>query len=129
MWKHAAVMGLLVLGVGAARAQAPTGTSAANPAVATQRVAPETPLERPKPDQVDFGNVPLAPRPRTVVTDPSAATVRFAVSRVRFTGVTLLSAAELAAMSRPYEGREVTLTELLELAAKVRDRYRARGYL
>jgi hemolysin activation/secretion protein len=61
--------------------------------------------------------------------DASEARVKFRVRSVRFEGNTVFSRASLARAARPYENRAVTLAELRRLCLRIRNAYRARGYV
>jgi len=55
--------------------------------------------------------------------------VKIPVIRFRVEGVTLIDARTLSAMTRPYEGRDLTLSEITRVADAITEKYRAMGYL
>ena len=67
---------------------------------------------------------PAAPPAATVATDSG---VRIAVKEVRFTPSEILSAEALEAVAADYRGKQVSLTELQQLAARVNALYKAKG--
>ena len=67
---------------------------------------------------------PAAPPAATVAADSG---VRIAVKEVRFTPSEILSAEALEAVAADYRGKQVSLTELQQLAARVNALYKAKG--
>ena len=67
---------------------------------------------------------PSAPTGATVAADNG---VRVAVKEVRFTPSEILSAEALEAVAADYRGKQVSLTELQQLAARVNALYKAKG--
>lgn len=57
------------------------------------------------------------------------ARVKFTVTTIEFVGNTKFAKSDLARLAKPYEHREVSLLELRKLCLKIRDNYRANGYL
>ncbi len=53
--------------------------------------------------------------------------IRFRVNAIEFTPSEILDPAELEAIARDYQGREVSLAELQQLAERVNELYRAKG--
>jgi hemolysin activation/secretion protein len=110
-----------------------------------QRLAQLPPDTRPVPDLnrdrfPQTGPDPLQPLPddRPAIDSPNPITPpqtadpnapRFLVRRIVVEGSTWLSAAELAALTQPSEGRELTLSELQSLADSITQRYLDAGYL
>lgn len=98
--------------------------SGANPGVVTRGVAGADVTARPKPRA---SKLPKAPAP--TAGDKTAQNTKFPVRRIRITGNTVIEAAELQALARPYERRQVKLSELLVLVRKIQELYHARGYV
>lgn len=67
---------------------------------------------------------PSAPTGATVAADNG---VRVAVKEVRFTPSEILSAEALEAVAADYRGKQVSLTELQQLAARINALYKAKG--
>lgn len=75
---------------------------------------------------------PSAPIPHVDVERPApavSAAGAVMVGAVRFAGLQALDPADFAELAEPYLGRSVSPGELADLAGKVADRARARGYL
>lgn len=83
------------------------------------------PLQPLPDDRPPIDNPPVTPPPAAI--DPNAR--KFLVKQIVVTGSTWLSAAELATLTRPAEGREVTLAELQLIADSITQRYLDAGYL
>lgn len=81
-----------------------------------ERLAPVAPDPLRRPD------APVVPQ-----VSPSASAVRFEVREIRFTPSEILAPADLEAIAAQYRGRQVSLADLQELAAKVNALYQARG--
>jgi hemolysin activation/secretion protein len=60
---------------------------------------------------------------------PEGATHKFTLSNVVFEGNSVLSADELNGLATQYVGKEITLTQVFELAGQVTAAYRTRGYI
>lgn len=122
-----------LLAVAPLGAQAPGvgSTTAANPAVASQRGGEAATLEanrRPGLDLEEEAGTGLdAPAPAT--STPGAESVKIRLEKVVFTGVTLVDYDELAELAHPFEQQEVTFAELELLARIVEKHYVSRGYL
>ena len=76
---------------------------------------------------------PLAQAPGTVAPQslpapPKPAGASFRLNDLRLNGVKALSNEELQTITSPYIGREVTLSDLEELAKAITARYKERGY-
>jgi hemolysin activation/secretion protein len=75
---------------------------------------------------------PRFARPRIYVAQaPRAgkpAVPKILIRRIRVDGVSVIPAAEVAAIVAPFEGRELPLSELKEVAAIIERSYRTRGY-
>jgi hemolysin activation/secretion protein len=54
---------------------------------------------------------------------------RVLVKKFRFTGNTVISTQELETLVAPEEGKELTLDELREVAARITDQYASKGYI
>lgn len=63
------------------------------------------------------------------LTAPVAADVTFTLKQVRFTGNESILTDDLNAVVEPYLGREVSLTNLQEIAQKVKRFYRKQGFI
>ena len=60
--------------------------------------------------------------------EPTAPVDSLLVKGFSFSGNTVISQAELEALTQPYVGRSLTLQDLEEVAATVADRYKQKGY-
>ena len=129
-WMRSALLGFVI---GSAIAPAPL-------------LAQLTPDTRPVPDLnrarfPETGPDPLRPlpsdrppindQPPTIQPPPPADpnAPRFLVKKIVISGSTWLSAAELAELTRPNEGKELTLSELQAIADSLTQRYLDAGYL
>lgn len=128
---------LLVLGCApAAIAQTP-----AVPAIPPleERRAPTNPLLPPRPDLEPLPDSTPAPLPAPLlettprpaptpqpIPDPKATTY---VERIVVLGSTVFSEAELAAITQPYERRNLTFEQLLEIRTAISKLYIDRGYV
>ena len=81
------------------------------------------PAEPPKPTG-DLIQMPAEARPAMHPDD----TLRVTLKQVRFTGAKAIPEVELQKLAKPYLGRELTFTDLDDLAGKVTKLYRNRGY-
>jgi len=63
----------------------------------------------------------------TPVAQPGAESIRFMVREIRFTPTDLLSPEELAAIANEFQGRELSLADLQQVAARVNELYRKKG--
>jgi hemolysin activation/secretion protein len=61
------------------------------------------------------------------VAKPGVASVRFMVREIRFTTSEILSAEELSVIASAFQGRELTLADLQQLAVQVNELYRKKG--
>jgi hemolysin activation/secretion protein len=66
--------------------------------------------------------------PQQEQKEPEPSGVRVKVSGFTFIGNTIFSLEELTALMSPYIGKELTLSELKDAAAKITNAYRAKGY-
>jgi hemolysin activation/secretion protein len=66
--------------------------------------------------------------PQSLPAPPKPAGASFKLNDLRLNGVKALSNEELQAITSPYIGRDVTLSELEELAKAITARYKERGY-
>lgn len=113
-------------------AQTPTGSTAANPAVAAQRagadlfparsrsIAAQVPTTNPI-----VGLPPSIPRPAAGTSKPGPS---FQVSSITFEGNKAIAISELAALAKPLEGSRQTLAALRTLTESIQALYRSRGY-
>jgi hemolysin activation/secretion protein len=116
----AALIGLCVPG---ARAQSPLRGGSTQPGLARQGVAGADPGARPAPP-------PLQRPAEGEAEAPAKKSVKsFRIARILFEGNTVIPTAELAELAKRYEHRAVTLAQLKELTASVRERYQRDGYL
>lgn len=73
--------------------------------------------------------LPPLPIPETPGTEALAGERKILVQRYAIEGATVLSATDLAALTAPYEGREVTWADLAALRDKITLAYVQRGYV
>ncbi|WP_269759514.1 POTRA domain-containing protein [Variovorax sp. E3] len=66
--------------------------------------------------------------PQSLPAPPRPAGATFKLNDLRLNGVKALSNEELQSITAPYIGRDVTLTDLEELAKAITARYKERGY-
>lgn len=78
----------------------------------------------PQPTRSDDTVLKVAP----VVAEATSDSAPFHVTTIEVTGATLLPAADVHALVAPGEGRDLTLSQLNELAAKITAAYRDKGY-
>lgn len=60
---------------------------------------------------------------------PQPSEPKFMVKKIRVTGVTLFPEGAIAAITSPYEDKEITFTELQQVADRITDLYRKNGYI
>ena len=89
------------------------------------------PYGLPATDPADF---PMEHEKPTLQVAPQAPIVQvnkdaFNVQRIDVEGNNLISADEMRRLVSPYEGRELTPTDLTQLVNKINETYRAKGYL
>ncbi|MCL1475683.1 ShlB/FhaC/HecB family hemolysin secretion/activation protein [Argonema antarcticum] len=65
----------------------------------------------------------------TPQTSPDALPVRFPIRKIEVIGSTVLSPDEITTITKPFEGRDVTLSELRNLADAITKLYIDRGYI
>jgi hemolysin activation/secretion protein len=70
---------------------------------------------------------PLRREPPPAAAQPGAEAVRFMVREIRFTKSEILSAGELEAVAQEFRGRELSLADLQQLAARINDLYKGKG--
>lgn len=92
------------------------------------KTGPDALDSRSKPLPVGAVEAPSRPEP-SKASNASASKVKFRVSTLVFEGNSVLPRAELKALAKPYENRQVTLLQLRNLCLKIRDAYRTRGYV
>lgn len=83
--------------------------------------------EQDKPASVNPPNAVVAPMARPAIRFPEGTTVKVASFKV--TGNTLISADELRALVKPWEGRTLDLAGLNEAAGALTRLYQSRGYI
>lgn len=118
-----------LLGAVQAFAQTPTLPGAADPGATQQRQIEE---ERRRREDEREQRKPVTEPLRRDVAEPPAATpgaaaVRFLVREIRFTQSEILSAEELESVAREFRGRELSLADLQQVAARVNELYRSKG--
>ena len=62
-------------------------------------------------------------------TTPNSPPIKFTVRQIQVIGSTVLSAEEISAFTKPFEGKEVTLQEITSLADTITKTYIERGYI
>lgn len=65
--------------------------------------------------------------PEPAAAQPGPEAVRFMVREIRFTRSEILGADELEAVARDFRGRELSLADLRQLAARINELYRSKG--
>lgn len=103
---------------------AQTGPTVPPRSLEPQRPIPPLPVTPP----VQQFPSPLVPPSSPPTRPPSPSGDRLRVERIEVVGSTVFSQAELAAVVRPYEQRELTFEELLEIRSAVTRLYTDRGY-
>ncbi len=88
----------------------------------------ERPLDAPAQRQRPAPAISLPPAP-TIPADKLSAALRVFVKRFSFEGNTVVSDAELALITRPYEGRQIDAEELQAVRRAVTLYYIDRGYI
>ena len=72
---------------------------------------------------------PAVPPPPPGSKAPGTPAKGFKIAKIRFEGNTVMRLDELQAISKAYENRKVTLTELKKLTGEIRGLYQGRGYI
>lgn len=72
---------------------------------------------------------PVLPTPSPPETEPTPSSVSISVSKIAVSGSTILRPEEIAKLTKPLEGREVTLAELRGVADAITQLYLNRGYI
>lgn len=62
-------------------------------------------------------------------TAPNAPPIKFTVRQIQVIGSTILTAAEINAITKPFEGKELTLEEITSIADTITRTYIDRGYI
>lgn len=143
MWASSTTIGLFTMPPGAATAieqepvplpPSPSGASA--PALITQQPDPNrdrllqpAPVPTPLPPEPTEPVLPTPapnPTPEPVPVEPS---ISFPVTRIEVSGSTILTLADLEPITKPLEGRSVTLEELRQAADAITQLYLDRGFI
>ena len=123
-----AALAAVVLGAAQAMAQQPGLPRAADPGATQQRQIGE---ERRRREAERERFKPSEPIKRDALEPPAAQpapdAVRFLVREIQFTASEILSEAELEAVAAEFRGRQLTLTDLRQLAERVNALYKAKG--
>lgn len=98
----------------------PAPTPTPLPPEQTAPILPPTPTPSPTPTE------PAQPTPSP---SPEPASISFPVSKIEVTGSTILTTADLEPITKPLEGRSVTLEELRQAADKITQLYLDRGFI
>ncbi len=85
------------------------------------------PLPTPKPLPAE--DTPILPTPTTPTPQPEDSTIQIRVREIEVTGSTILSQEEITSITKPFEGRLVTLKELRSVTDKITQFYLSRGYI
>jgi hemolysin activation/secretion protein len=72
---------------------------------------------------------PVLPTPSPPETEPTPSSVSISVSKIAVSGSTILRPEEIAKLTKPLEGREVTLAELRGVADAITQLYLNQGYI
>lgn len=94
----------------------------------TKAGAVESAVEKTTPKTIVKPAIPeieVPPRPEMEVKD---STVKIKVNKFKITGNTKISTYQLSKIVRPYEGREMTLLEIKNVADRITNQYREKGY-
>lgn len=103
-----------------------------------ERRAPTNPLLPPRPDLEPFPTPTPAPLPDSPLQAPTPAlppapalppSATIYVKRIIVQGSTVFSAAELAAVTKPFEQQNLTFEQLLEVRSAITRLYTDRGYV
>ena len=105
----------------------PAGVSEAVDLIAPPIPLPALPLPVAPPEPLlDTSLEPLAPAPPT--ESPTASDIHFSVNQVEVLGSTVLQA-QIAALIKSYENRDVTFDDLIELRTAITQLYIENGYV
>lgn len=86
--------------------------------------------ERPAPSPAPQGNFDITiPAPKRAPRGQDVDLLRFQVRDIVIEGATVLSGADLSALTAPLIGREASLSDIIAIAEAIEARYRADGYL
>lgn len=112
----------------------------ASPAFA--QISPVPPGDKPNPNRDRFpqplpipqplpqdGTPPIAPTKLAPTPAPEEPSVNIPVSKIEVTGSTILSQEEIATITKPFEGRTVSLKDLRGVASSITQIYLSRGYI
>jgi hemolysin activation/secretion protein len=91
----------------------------------TERFLQPAPVPSPIPEENQPGITP--PKPEKV--EPSQPQQSFFVKKIEVKGSTVFSQSELNSITQPFEGRNVTLEELTNVADAITQRYLNQGYI
>jgi hemolysin activation/secretion protein len=87
------------------------------------------PQPLPTPQPLPPSEQPTISPPPTPTPTPEQPDVSIPVRKIEVTGSTILTQDEIAPITKPFEGRSVTLTELQGVADKITQLYVNRGYI
>jgi hemolysin activation/secretion protein len=88
------------------------------------------PQPLPTPQPLPQDDTPLiAPTPPALPPAPEEPSVNIPVSKIEVTGSTILSQEEIANITKPFEGRTVTLKDLKGVVSSITQIYLSRGYI
>ena len=104
-------------------AESPLRAGSSQPGIARKGVVGADPGARPAAPVVEGA----APPPEAPT--PKAAPKAFRINRIKFEGNQIVPTAELEAIAKSLEHRQVTLPELKALTAKIRALYQGKGYI
>ena len=107
----------------------PPGRPATNPLLPPRPDQEPLPLPSPAPLPPSPLQIPDLPPDRPPVLDPNTPRPTLFVRQIVVKGSTVFSAAELAAVTRPFEQQTLTFEQLLEVRAAITQLYSDRGYV
>lgn len=83
-----------------------------------EKIAPQAPQEDPVTDKT----------PQTI-KQPAADTAKVFISRIAVDASEILTSEEIRALTAPYENREITISELQAIVAKINELYKSKSYI
>lgn len=116
-------VGLAIAGIDLAQAQTPPLPDLTEPT----RPAPLPPVSPPPVPEVPL-EVPPTTEPSPPTLPPGVEEVRFLIERIEVVGNTVLQT-EIAALTQPLEGQELSLGDLLKLRTDITTLYGRNGYV
>jgi hemolysin activation/secretion protein len=87
------------------------------------------PQPLPTPQPLPPSEEPTISPPPTPTPTPEQPDVSIPINKIEVTGNTILTQDEIASITKPFEGRSVTLKELQDVADKITQLYVNRGYI